>query len=69
MVIQQQTALAGQPYEFTVCLRRCRHRAINLFLMSYKEQWLQVEPPGHDSLIEDIAVRRCVVNALVPAEA
>jgi len=34
----------------------CRHRAINLFLKSYKEQWLQVEPPGHDSLIEDITV-------------
>jgi ryanodine receptor 2 len=31
-----------------------RHRAINLFLKSYKEQWLKVEPPGHDKLIEDI---------------
>ena len=36
-----------------------RHRAINLFLMSYKEQWLQVEPPGHSALIEDITVCHC----------
>jgi len=35
-----------------------RHRAVNLFLCSYKEQWLQTEEPGHGSLIEDITGRK-----------
>ncbi|KAK2153790.1 hypothetical protein LSH36_286g03064 [Paralvinella palmiformis] len=31
-----------------------RHRAINLYLKSYREQWLDREKPGHGALIEDI---------------
>ena len=33
------------------------HRAINLFLRAYRDQWLSREEPGHAKLIEDITVR------------
>ena len=39
-----------------MCVCVFRHRAINLFLKAYKDQWLGVESPGHDKLIEDITV-------------
>lgn len=37
-----------------------RHRAINLFLPPYSEQWLQEEDVGQDTLVADL----CVSSAL-----
>lgn len=34
----------------------CRHRAINLFLKSYRDIWLKTEHPGDGCLIEDVTV-------------
>lgn len=36
-----------------------RHRVMNLFLKSYKEQWLCSEDVGHDKLIQDLTEVRC----------
>ena len=33
-----------------------RHRAINLFLRGYRDQWLNREEAGHTTLIDEITV-------------
>lgn len=35
-----------------------RHRAINLYLKAYRDQWLHKENPGHETLIADITVSK-----------
>lgn len=38
------------------CLLLFRHRAINLFLPTFRDKWLRDEDSGIDVLVEDITV-------------
>ena len=42
-----------------------RHRAINLFMQSYRDLWIAATEAGHSMLVEDITVSICSLHALV----
>ena len=54
------------PYSLLSCL--CRHSAINLFLQTYRSQWLQaVEPHAHRSLTEELLDHQDFLSQAAPS--